>query len=77
MKRKVFSLFLKIEIKELFLIARGIVFHKTGEATEKERSPKVLSRVLGTASKFFSTERRLRRLGLYGDIKSDSLEQAH
>ena len=43
-------------------IARGIVVHKTGEATEKERSPKVLSRVLGTASKFFSAERRLPRL---------------
>ena len=47
------------------------MFHKTGEATEKDRSPKVLSRVLGTASKFFSAERRLLRLGLYDDIKSD------
>ena len=52
MKRKVLSLFLKIEIVELFLIARGMVFHKTGEATEKERSPKVLRHVLGTASHY-------------------------
>ena len=47
------------------------MFHKTGKATEKERSPKVLSRVLGTASKLFSAERRLLRLGLYDDIQSD------
>ena len=71
LEKKVLSLFLKIEIVELFLIARGRVFHKTGEAAEKERSPKVLSRVLGTVSKFFSAERRLLRLGLYDDIKSD------
>ena len=30
---------LKIEIVELFLIARKIVFHRTGEATERELSP--------------------------------------
>ena len=42
----------------LFLIDAGMVFHKTGETTEKERSPKVLSCVLGAASKFFSAERR-------------------
>ena len=45
--------------RELFLIDGGMGFHKTGEVTEKERSPKVLSRVLGTASKFLSAERRL------------------
>ena len=56
---------------ELFLIDAVMVFHKTGEATEKERSPKLLSRVLGTAIKFFSAVRRLLRLGLLADIKSD------
>ena len=63
----------------LFLIDGEMVFHKTGEATEKERSPKVLSRVLGTASKFFSAERRLLRLDLLADIKSDidSPERTH
>ena len=64
LKRKVLSPFLKTGTAELVLIARGIVFHKTGEATEKKRSPKVLSHVLGTASKFFFAECRLLRLGL-------------
>ena len=45
------------------------MFHKTEEVTEKERLPKVLhvSHILGTASKFFSAECTLLRLGLYND----------
>ena len=35
------------------------MFHKTGEANEKERSPNVFDRVLGAASKFFSPVRGL------------------
>ena len=40
LKRIVLSLYLKIGTVELFFITGGMVFHKTGEATEKERSPK-------------------------------------
>ena len=48
------------------------MFHKTGGATGKERSPlKVFSRVFGTVSKCFCAERRLVRMVLEVDIKSD------
>ena len=39
------------------------MFHKTGEASEKERLPKVLSHVVRIARKYFSAERRLVQIG--------------
>ena len=49
---KVFKSFLKVETLEVSLILRGKLFHTTGPALKKARSPNVLQVVLGTASNF-------------------------
>ena len=50
--KKVFKSFLKVETLEVSLILRGKLFHTTGSALEKARSPNVLRVVLGTTSSF-------------------------
>ena len=52
MNKKVFKSFLKVETLEVSLILRGKLFHTTGPALTKARSPNVLQVVLGTTSSF-------------------------